>query len=425
MQSGNSADVVVVAAPAAHVGFASRPGLTGNEVSVADALDAVLAADTKASQPLLMALLHLDAQGLPQAFDALSGEVHPGVITAAYEDALPQSAILDRLNQPLSPPWLGIASAMTGGYAADLPSGKGPRVAPVAVRMFEPRLFDFWGQAFGDWGRVSSDGNAAAISRSTGGFVLGGDVTATNLLGADWRFGLAGGYTSDRITASQRLSSANFESVFGGAYAGASFGAVRLRAGALYGTNSTSTSRSVVFPGFADALSASYGGSTAQAFGEAGYRIELAGASLGGLAFSRASVEPFADAAAILIHQNGFTESGGIAALTGFGRDFNIQTTTLGVRSEIALASMPLTLKTMLGWRHAYGDVVPSVLLGFQGGAQAFSVSGIPIDRDAFVAEAGIDYSLTSMLSVGVSYSGQFGQRAMDNAFKGNVNLRF
>ena len=165
----------------------------------------------------------------------------------------------------------------------------------------------------------------------------------TNFLGGDWRFGLAGGYTSDRITVSQRLSSANFESVFGGAYAGASFGAVRFRAGALYGTNSTSTSRSVVFPGFADALSASYGGSTAQAFGEAGYRIELAGASLGGLAFSRASVEPFADAAAIRIHQNGFTESGGIAALTGIGRDFNIQTTTLGVRSEIALASMPVT----------------------------------------------------------------------------------
>ena len=61
----------------------------------------------------------------------------------------------------------------------------------------------------------------------------------------------------------------------------------------------------------------------------------------------------------------------------------------------------------------------------FQGGAQSFSSSGVPIDRDAFVAEAGIDYSLTSMLSVGVSYSGQFGSRAMDNAVKGNLNLRF
>ena len=86
---------------------------------------------------------------------------------------------------------------------------------------------------------------------------------------------------------------------------------------------------------------------------------------------------------------------------------------------------MPLTLKTMLGWRQAYGDVVPSLLLALQGGAQAFGTSGVPIDRDAFVVEAGIDYALTSMFTIGASYSGQFGQRATDNAFKGNVNLRF
>jgi len=79
----------------------------------------------------------------------------------------------------------------------------------------------------------------------------------------------------------------------------------------------------------------------------------------------------------------------------------------------------------MLGWRHAYGDVVPSVLLGFQGGAQAFSASGVPIDRDAFVAEAGMSYAVSSSVSVGVSYSGQFGQRATDNAFKGRLDWSF
>ncbi|MBV9589077.1 MAG: autotransporter domain-containing protein, partial [Hyphomicrobiales bacterium] len=110
---------------------------------------------------------------------------------------------------------------------------------------------------------------------------------------------------------------------------------------------------------------------------------------------------------------------------TGFARDFDIQTTTLGVRSELAFASLPVSVTTMLGWRHAYGDVVPSVLLGFQGGAQAFSASGVPIDRDAFVAEAGVNYAVSSMFSVGLSYSGQFGQRATDNAFKGRVDLRF
>ena len=103
------------------------------------------------------------------------------------------------------------------------------------------------------------------------------------------------------------------------------------------------------------------------------------------------TIEPFAGAAAILIHQNGFTEAGGTSALTASARDFNIQTTTLGVRGELTFASMPLTVKTMLGWRNAYGDVVPSVLLAFQGGAQSFGIAGVPIDRDAFVAEAGVE----------------------------------
>jgi fibronectin-binding autotransporter adhesin len=392
--------------------------VTPNQIAVAHALQAL------GSGVLFNAVIGQSAAGAQQAFDALSGEVHAGVVTAGYEDALlPQNAILDRLNQPIAPPTLGAATEATAAYAADLPSRKGPALAPVAVQMYQPRMFDLWGQGFGDWGRVSSDGNAASLSRTTGGFMLGGDASATNLMGGAWRFGLAGGYTNDSITVSQRGSSGTFESVFGGAYAGASFSAFQLRVGVLYGTNTTSTTRQVVFPGFSESLSSNNGGYTAQAFGEAGYRIQLAGLGLGG--GSRVTFEPFAGAAAFVIHQNGFTEVGGTSALTGTARDFNIQTTTLGVRGEFAFASMPLTVKTMLGWRHAYGDMVPSVLLTFQGGAQAFSVSGVPIDRDAFVAEAGIEYSPTSALSVGVSYSGQYGQRATDNAFKGNVNLRF
>ncbi len=265
---------------------------------------------------LFNAVIGQSAAGAQQAFDALSGEVHAGVVTAGYEDALlPQNAILDRLNQPIAPPTLGAATEATAAYAADLPSRKGPALAPVAVQMYQPRMFDLWGQGFGDWGRVSSDGNAASLSRTIGGFVLGGDASATNLMGGDWRFGLAGGYTNDFITVSQRGSSGTFESVFGGAYAGASFSAFQLRVGALYGTNTTSTTRQVVFPGFSESLSSNNGGYTAQAFGEAGYRIQFAGLGLGG--GSRVTFEPFAGAAAFVIHQNGFTEVGGTSALTG------------------------------------------------------------------------------------------------------------
>jgi outer membrane autotransporter protein len=389
---------------------------TRNEVATATALQAL------GSGPVFNAVIGQSVAGARQAFDALSGEIHASIVTAAYEDALlPSAAILDRLNETVAAPLLGAATSMTGAYASDLPSGKGPRVAPVAVQLYQPRIFDVWGQGFGDWGHIKSDGNAASLSRSTGGFVLGGDVSASRVLGGDWRFGLAGGYTNDRISVGQRGSSASFDSVFGGAYAGASFGALRLRAGVLYATNSTSTTRQVTFPGFAEALSSSNGGSTAQAFGEAGYRIELSGIGLG----THASIEPFAGAAAFLIHQNGFTEEGGVSALTGAARDFNVQTTTLGVRGELAFAAMPLTLKTTLGWRHAFGDVIPSTLLAFQGGAQGFRVAGVPIDRDAFVAEVGIDYAVTSSVRVGISSSAQIGNRASDYAFRGHIEVSF
>ena len=74
---------------------------------------------------------------------------------------------------------------MTGAYAADLPSRKGPPLAPIDVRMYQPRLFDLWGQGFGDWGHASGNGNAASFDRSTGGFVLGGDVSTIGFAGAN------------------------------------------------------------------------------------------------------------------------------------------------------------------------------------------------------------------------------------------------
>jgi fibronectin-binding autotransporter adhesin len=392
-----------------------------NQASTATALQALGLGNS-----LFNALVTQSVAGARQAFDALSGEVHASAVTAAFEDArLPREAILDRLNQPAEVPTLGAATTMTGAYAADLPSGKGPNLALVEVRMYQPRLFGLWGQGFGDWGHTGSDRNTASLSRSLGGFILGADATQT-LWNGIFRLGLAGGYTNDQVKVSQRLSSGTFESVFGAIYGGASFGAIQLRAGASYGTNTTATSRQIIFPGFADAATSNYGGSTAQAFGEAGYRIALSSFNIAGLGFSRASLEPFVGAAAIHIHQNGFTEGGGAAALIGFARSYDLATTTIGLRAETTLSGpLPLTVRALVGWRHAYGDVVPTALMAFQGGAQSFGVSGVPIDRDAFLAEAGLDYAVTSAVTAGISYSGQFGQRATDNAFKGHLDVAF
>ncbi|MCB8823532.1 autotransporter outer membrane beta-barrel domain-containing protein, partial [Microvirga rosea] len=150
--------------------------------------------------------------------------------------------------------------------------------------------------------------------------------------------------------------------------------------------------------------------------GEVGYR----------LGWGALALEPFAGAALLRLESDGFQESGGAAALTGYGRSYELGTTTLGVRAEARLsAEMPLTVKGLIGWRHAYGDVVPSTLLAFAGGASPFAVSGVPVDRDALVAEAGLSWQASRSVSLGASYAGQIGARAQEHSLKGNLTWMF
>jgi autotransporter-associated beta strand protein/YVTN family beta-propeller protein len=401
------------------LGFAQTTNFASVAVTPNQAATAAAVQALGLGNPIFNAVVGQSFTGARQAFDALSGEVHASAVTAAFEDSrLPREAILDRLSQPFTGPTLGSTMA---AYAADLPTKARPALPPA-----EPQAISFWGQAFGDFGRSGSDGNAASLSRSTDGFVIGGDASVIGEAGGDWRFGAAGGYTSDTLNIDQRLSSGRFQSVFAAIYGGASFGALQLRTGAIYGVNTTATNRQIIFPGFGEAATSSYAGLTTQAFGEAGYRIGFTGFNLAGLTFSRAMLEPFLGAAAIHLHQDGFTEAGGAAALNGFAQGYDLATTTLGLRGEATLGGpMPVTARALLGWRHAYGDVVPTALMAFQGGIQPFSIAGVPIDRDALVTEVGFDYAATSALTLGVAYSGQYGEHASDSAVKGHIDFRF
>ena len=174
--------------------------------------------------------------------------------------------------------------------------------------------------------------------------------------------------------------------------------------------------RRIQFPGFSDATGASYDGWSAQGFAELGYRFDLGGVQL----------EPFIGASILRLHTDSFQEEGGAAALTGFGQDQDLATTILGLRAQARLsAEVPLTLRGMLGWRHALSDVEPTALLAFAGSTSAFAVSGVPVDRDALAVEAGLDWQASDALSFGVAYSGQIGERAQDHALKGNLVWRF
>ena len=386
---------------------------TRNESATAAALQGL-----GSGSALYNAVLGQTAAGARQAFDAASGEIHASAATAAVEDSrFVREAIFDRLWDASSggPD----ATQILGGFAPATslpPAARGYAPVPAAATAALPAPYAIWGQGFGDFGRNGGDHNAATLDRSLGGFILGGDTRLYGALGDAWRVGVAGGYTNDSLDVAARGSAGTFESIFGAVYGAANYGAFDLRLGAAYGGNGTNINRTVSFPGFNETEHSSYSGETVQGFGELGYRIIL----------PRGILEPVLDGAVIHVHQDAFHEAGGAAALLGLGQDTDVGTTTLGIRGEVApFAAYPIVARGFLGWRHAFGDVVPTATQAFESGSPAFTVAGAPVARDAMAVEAGLDWRALSALTLGISYSGQVGGRANDEAVKGKMEYRF
>ncbi|MFE1600043.1 autotransporter domain-containing protein [Methylobacterium sp. ID0610] len=351
------------------------------------------------------------------AFQATTGDIHASSVSAAYETAFfVREAILDRLR------WGASGGRDYGSlpatYTADLPG----RAKPVPVRVLDPQVFALWGQGFGAFGRTRSDGNAASLDRDTAGFVLGGDVRLENGI----TLGVAGGYTTTSLDTAGRLQTGTIESGFGGVYGGTAVGPLSLRLGAVYAGNSLRLRRTVSAPGVAETESARYGGSTLQGFGEIGYRIVLGTPSKDPLALPT-YLEPFVGGAYVGIDRDRFAETGGVAALSGASRLAETPTFTAGVRGQTSLDlgfGAPVSLHGLVGYRRAFGDVIPTALVAF-GTGPSFVTAGLPISRDALVAQAGLDLQVSSSTTLGVSYTGQVGTRAEDHAVKGSFTYRF
>ena len=364
------------------------------------------------------------------AFGVLAGDIHASAAAAQFEAAFfVREAILDRLRRGGTPGAAEVTDygTLPAAYTADLP-GRAAPVAPVPARVLDPQVFGLWGQGFGSFGQARGGGNAAGLSRQTSGFVLGADLR----LETGFRLGVAGGYTATALDSAGRLASGSIESGFGAVYGGFERGPFALRLGAVYADQASRLRRTVSFAGFSDSDTARYGGSTVQGFGEVGYRVFLGGrpgpgAEPGASAVQPAYLEPFVGGAYVSIGRDRFAETGGAAALSGAAQTVEVATSTAGLRGQAGLdlgLGAPVSLHGLLGYRRAYGDVVPKALLGF-GTGPSFLVAGTPIDRDALVAQAGLDVRVSAGGTLGIAYTGQVGARAQDHAVKGNFTYRF
>lgn len=361
---------------------------TRNEASVGRALDTLSAGEVQNAFLMLPTL-----EAASAVLGPLSGEINASAKTVMINDGtLVRDAVFGRL------------TTLDGS-----PASSGATVAPVGGGIGDAAV---WAQGFGAWGSISGDGNAAGLDSDTGGFLVGADAE----LQQAWRLGLLGGYSRTTFDSEATAGSGSTSTVHLALYSGGAVGPVRLRGGAAYGWSSVETARSVIFPEAAGS-SASYDATTGQLFGEIGY----------GIAAGRAEFEPFAGLAYVSLDTDGFTEQGGPMALSAGSGTTDTGFTTLGLRASSAfdLGTAKAGVKGMLGWRHAFNDVVPTTTYQFAAGSAAFEVAGLPVAKDALVLDLGVGVGLIKAARLDLSYAGQYGDGVSAQALKGSLGWSF
>jgi len=347
------------------------------------------------------------------AYDSLSGEAHASLRGTLLQDAgLVSGAASERVRAAFD----GVAAKAAPDTTplAYGPEARDKQSAGEAFAAATPAAptTALWGQAYGGWSHGSSDGNAAAYSRNTGGIVTGVDA----LIAGTWRLGVLAGYGSTSLHGAGSSVSADSNQV--GIYGGTKIDALRLSLGTVLAHHVIDARRTVAFGSLEETDTAGYSANTVQLFGEAAYRIETPYAAL----------EPFAAAAYTHLKTAGFTETGDIAALSAPSSTTDLTTTTLGLRASRAFTlgnATTLTARGMAGWRHAYGDLTPQAQLAFASGGESFDVSGLPIAADAALVEAGLAFDIGRATTLGLTYTGQFSSGVNDNAVKADLTVRF
>jgi subtilase-type serine protease len=360
--------------------------------------------DTGASQ-VTTAVLSMTPAQARSALTQLSGEAYASTASVLQGQGdtvrtLPMAHLRGNLDAPMQ---AGRPTAQLGSPSSDALPQSG--------------AYPLWAQAFGNWSKFGSDGNAASVSQSAGGFFVGGD----GAVGNGWRLGGAVGYTGSHSSVADAASRTSVDSytatMFGGRNFPAGPGHIRFMAGAAYTWHDIDTKRDIAAGSLNQRLESSYHASSTQVFTELGYKLPLNGAT---------SIEPYAGLAWNQLRTRDFQESGGTAALHGSGATDDVTSTTLGLRGawEFGADRAPGRLTASLGWRHAMGDVKPKQQLAFEGGS-TFSVTGVPIARDAAVVGLGAEMSITRNTTAGVAYDAQFGggNRQQSGMFK--LAMRF
>jgi len=339
-------------------------------------------------------------------FDQLSGEVHASVRSTLFNDMIITSAAMQR--------------RMRANLGAGQVAGKAMAALDGATASAMPRsaASPLWVSFSAGETTMDGDGNAASTRYSSNRILVGGDAA----VGKGWRLGAAAGAGTGNLTVKDRGSDGSIDNytvmLYGGNGWDMGAGKLKLLLGGGYTRHDIDTNRSIDVGG-PQSLDASYHGSTWQVFGDLGYAMPLG---------ENFSVEPYANVTWFKQRLDGFSESGGDAALESSSTKATLGTYTLGLRTALVFPGKTntFTLRGTLGWRHATGDQDPSRTMSFiEGAGSSFSVLGAPIAKNVAVVGIGGELGLGENVAMGLSYDGQFGSGNTDNSGSLFLKVRF
>ena len=366
---------------------------TPNQKEIASqVLDSLLSSDP--DHPVVEALLILTTTEQAQAaFDLLTGEAHVSLkgdlLNADHHKV---AAINSRIHGRLRN---AEAQTSTAGFAnlsslVDDQSG-------------------LWISGYSFRCETDSSSSSAKVDTDLGGILIGIDRALNDRL----RFGIVGGYGKTDVNLPAQSFAASVDTRSLGVYGGAEAGASRFSFGTIYAGYAIDASRTILISDLSERLSSRYDAHSWQLFSEASHRIQAADIEL----------EPFIGMSSISLHTDGFSERGGVAALTAPSDSNHTIATTLGIRNAIGMEDA-IQMRTMVGRRHVFGDTSPAASFRLAN-RSAGRIQAAPIAQDALVTELGLETNISDIAVLGVVYSGLYGDSTTTHGIRADFKLMF
>jgi outer membrane autotransporter protein len=256
-----------------------------------------------------------------------------------------------------------------------------------------------WGQAFGGQANQNDRSDASGYRADYNGMLIGADTA----LNDQWRAGGLFSYanTSIRDSGNSTGSSGHVNSYGLTGYAGYAGQKWYLDLSASAVQQKYSTFRNVDFTGFSGGASGSFNGMQYSASAQAGYPIKLDAAT---------TLTPIAGVTYSRLNQDGYTESGSVAALQVDSSSTSSIKSDLGAKLERTFKTSygDMTPLAQLSWRHEYRDTRLQSVGSFAAdttGTTSFTTQGVAPEKDTGVLVLGVTLARSQNLTLAAHYT--------------------